>query len=267
MRIMSAPSGCGLALALLTAFASSSPAQRQGQALDATGLPSQIPPLSKVLPVPGLPAVFVLPTALSLSGRPVPSLLFLDPTTLGGRTMGGAHTDIVVVPREQDGCPGGVASFGVIAAPAGSTYVWRKDGSPIVPAETGSTLTLGPLAAADAGNYDVVVTFGNTTLVSHDGVLTIADPLVITQHPQDEIVRGSEPATFSVAASGPGPITFQWRFRPQIPQGSPFEDIPGATGPQLVIQDPDESNLGAYRCAVGNSCGTVLSKVARLTLL
>lgn len=262
MRVMPTLSRSGLGLTLLAAFGLPLPAQRQNQVLE-----RPMRPVESVSHHPAPPlAVFLFPTPFQVSGYPVPSVSLLTPVTFTNRTLSGALTDIVVTPRKQTGCVDDLVTFGVIAAPAGSSFEWRKNGTQIVPAETGSTLVLGPLTAADAGAYDVVVTSGNQTLVSHDGVLAVAGDPVITSQPQDRVVHGSVPVLFSVTATGQN-LTYQWRFRPQIPQGSPFEDIPGATNPTLFIESAEPSMVGAYRCIVKNQCGTVGSKSARLTFL
>jgi hypothetical protein len=71
---------------------------------------------------------------------------------------------------------------------------------------------------------------------------------------------------FTVTATGyTEPLFYQWRFEPATSQG--FNDIPGATGNILAIDNANSSNAGRYRCFIFNECGVKASRVARLTVL
>ncbi|MBI4911897.1 MAG: putative Ig domain-containing protein [Acidobacteria bacterium] len=73
-------------------------------------------------------------------------------------------------------------------------------------------------------------------------------PPAITQQPQDQLVYRGTKATFSVAATGTGPLSFQWRKN--------GADIPGATGtsyttPATVLGDDN----AFFSVAVSDSYG------------
>jgi hypothetical protein len=106
---------------------------------------------------------------------------------------------------------GGIASF---SASADGTppfaYQWRKDGVDIVGA-TGSTYALAGIQHASAGNYSCVISTPKGSVTSNTAALTVFDPLSITtQLVGGTVVLGGS-YTFTVAASGPGPLTYQWR--------------------------------------------------------
>ena len=72
-------------------------------------------------------------------------------------------------------------------------------------------LVLNNVSAADAGNYQVVVTSSGGCVTSSVAILTVV-PSFITQQPQDQMVLTSSNATFSVSASGATPMSYQWFF-------------------------------------------------------
>ena len=81
----------------------------------------------------------------------------------------------------------------------------------------------------------------------------------ITSHPASQTVKAGAPATFSVRASGPAPLRYQWRR-----DGA---DIPGATAQDYTIASVSASDNGArFRALVTNDFGNVLSNEAVLTV-
>lgn len=79
----------------------------------------------------------------------------------------------------------------------------------------------------------------------------------VSVQPMDVLVPVGEAATFTVAASGTQPITYQWQEN--------SVDIPGATASSYTVANAmlaDEGKL--YRCRVGNSIGSTLSNSATL---
>lgn len=79
----------------------------------------------------------------------------------------------------------------------------------------------------------------------------------ITQQPADVIVTVNQPASFTVAASGPLPISYAWQRN-----GSP---IAGATNPTYTLAAPQLSDSGArFSCVVSNAYGSATSNSALL---
>ena len=81
---------------------------------------------------------------------------------------------------------------------------------------------------------------------------------VITSQPSSLTVAVGGSATFSVVASGPGTLTYQWRFN-----GAP---ITGATASSYSIASVQSANAGNYDVIVSNASGSVTSSVAVLTV-
>jgi hypothetical protein len=83
-------------------------------------------------------------------------------------------------------------------------------------------------------------------------------PAFIVSQPQSQSVPVGQSATFSVTASGIGPIIYQWRFN----QG----DIQDATNNSYSIASVQLSDAGDYSVFVTTGCGNVLSSNATLTV-
>jgi hypothetical protein len=84
-----------------------------------------------------------------------------------------------------------------------------------------------------------------------------------TTQPSDVSGCLSSEATFSVAAAGTGPFTYQWRHN-----GLPLDVIrnPTAAMPMLTVSDAGEGDAGSYDCIVTNACGSATSNAATLTV-
>jgi hypothetical protein len=173
-------------------------------------------------------------------------------------------------PSSQLLCVGDTATFSVTAFPASVTYEWRYNGSPIVPPETNAMLSVGPLALSDAGIYDCIVTYGMNSRVSLPAALTVYELPTITSQPGpvNQTVSPGSDVTYTVVATGPGTITYQWEKRPQSGGGGVvFSDIPGEVTPTLVLEDVTSADNGTYRCRITNECGFVRTVNLRLTVL
>ncbi len=82
---------------------------------------------------------------------------------------------------------------------------------------------------------------------------------VITTQPQGvaEVCNGAQ-ASFSVTATGTGPLSYQWQKN--------GADIPGATGDSYSIDSVTVDDADSYTVIVTNACGSVTSDAASLTL-
>jgi hypothetical protein len=95
-------------------------------------------------------------------------------------TVVATQAGIAADPQDQLVCEGAAAEFTVTPVGIGNiSYQWRRDGVPIGGATT-STLTIDPVAPADAGAYDVVVT--SACGVNTSGLATLA---IVTAPPGD----------------------------------------------------------------------------------
>jgi len=81
----------------------------------------------------------------------------------------------------------------------------------------------------------------------------------ITTHPSNQAVMQGQPATFTVAASGSAPLSYQWQRN--------MVDISGATSSSYTLSSTTLADNGAkFRCVVSNAFGTATSNEATLTV-
>jgi hypothetical protein len=83
-------------------------------------------------------------------------------------------------------------------------------------------------------------------------------PLSITAQPQSLVVNAFDTATFSVAAAGAVPLSYQWSLNDT--------NIPGATSNSLTISNVVQTNLGTYALVVSDVFGSVISSNATLSM-
>jgi hypothetical protein len=89
--------------------------------------------------------------------------------------------------------------------------------------------------------------------------MNLPNPLpVITTQPASQTVNAGVNVTFSVVASGPAPISYQWRFN--------NVNLAGATSASYLVANAQSTNAGSYAVVVSNNSGSVTSAVATLTV-
>ena len=87
---------------------------------------------------------------------------------------------------------------------------------------------------------------------------TVSAPL-ITGSPLPLVVATGTSATLLASASGPGPLSYQWRKN-----GSA---LPGALSAALVLASAQAPDAGDYSCLVTNAAGTAMTAVAKLDVV
>jgi hypothetical protein len=80
---------------------------------------------------------------------------------------------VATQPSSQVVAPGGSVTLSVGITSGGVTYQWQKDGA-IISGQTGSSLTLTNLTAADSGAYTAVITNSAASILSDTVTLTVA---------------------------------------------------------------------------------------------
>jgi alpha-tubulin suppressor-like RCC1 family protein len=159
---------------------------------------------------------------------------------------------------------GNTATFAVGVSGTGPfTYQWLKGGQPIS-AATAAFYSIASAAVGDAGSYSVRVTNSVNTATSSNASLTVnANPVIsavsITSQPSQQIQLPGGSATFAVAASGTGPLSYQW-LKDDIA-------IPGATGAVLLLDSVSSNDAASYSVTVGNALGSLTSTAASLTVV
>lgn len=83
--------------------------------------------------------------------------------------------------------------------------------------------------------------------------------LLITRQPQNQVVVVGQTANFSVAASGAGPLHYQWRLN--------STNLPNAGLTNLTLTNVTAQQAGEYTLVVSNGVETVTSMPANLTVI
>lgn len=169
---------------------------------------------------------------------------------------------ITTQPRTQIVTAGSDVTFSVaVSGTSPFNYAWFNNGV-VIGGATSPTLTLRSVQAGDSSGYSVVVTNAAGTVTSNVASLTVVAPpgvFNITSQPLSQIIPVGSAATFSVAADGAGPLTYQWQ--------KDNAAIAGATSGTLTLANVPASAAGRYSVAVTNSAGTVNSNAATLTVV
>jgi hypothetical protein len=170
---------------------------------------------------------------------------------------------ITTQPANKTVTAGQTATFAVVATgTAPLSYQWQKDGAAISGATSTSYTTPATTTSDSGATFRVVVTNSAGSATSNSATLTVNPAQVapsITTQPASQTVSAGQTATFTVAASGTAPLSYQWQKN-----GS---DISGATSSSYTTPATATSDNGAtFRVMVSNSIGSVTSNSATLTV-
>jgi hypothetical protein len=170
---------------------------------------------------------------------------------------------ITTQPTSQTVTAGQAATFSVAASgTAPLSYQWQKNGTAISGA-TSATYTTPATATSDGGSqFSVLVSNSTGSVTSNTATLTVNAATLapsITTQPTSQTVTASQPATFSVAASGTAPLSYQWQKNGTAISGATSS---GYTTPVTISADSGSQ----FAVAVSNSSGTVTSSTAILTV-
>jgi len=157
---------------------------------------------------------------------------------------------------------GQTAQFTVTATgTAPLTYQWQKNGAPISGATTASYTTPITTSTDNGSTFTVVVTNSVASTTSNPATLTVnsASAPAITTQPASQTVTAGQTATFSVVATGTGPLSYQWKRNGTT--------LSGATSASYTTPATTTTDSGStYSVTVSNSAGSVDSSAATLTV-
>ena len=122
---------------------------------------------------------------------------------------------------------------------------------------TSSSYFIPSAIAIDAGSYTVTVTNAAGSVTSHAATVLIGSS--ITSNPASLSITQGQTATFSVAAAGDAPFSYQWYVI--APGASTGTAIAGATSSSYTT--PAMSSSGSkYYVTVTDTCGTLLTSTS-----
>ena len=134
------------------------------------------------------------------------------------------------------------------------TYSWSS-----VPAGFSSAAANPTVNPAVNTTYNVVVTSSAGCVGNGSIAITVESGASITTNPVAQTVCQGQPATFTVAATGPS-LTYQWRRNGvNLTNTAPFS---GTTTATLSISAAAVGNAGNYDVVVTPSCGTAATSTA-----
>jgi hypothetical protein len=159
-----------------------------------------------------------------------------------------APLTVTVSPSSALICPGGSVT---LSAGGASSYSWSP--------ETGLSTTVGPTVIASPSSTTTYTVTGTANGCQDTANVTVTVNMspTITLQPLSQSRYVGQTASFLVAASGAGPLTYQWRKN--------SASIPGATSAMLTLSNVAAGN---YDVVVSNICGMqTFSAVATLTVV
>ena len=139
-------------------------------------------------------------------------------------TLTVVDVNIMAQPQSLIVTNGSLASFsGSVSGTGPFNYQWQKNGTNLfdsgnLSGSATTNLLLSSTIANDAGNYTFIITcpYASGSVTSRVASLAVMLP----PEPANQTVIRGDTATFSVAVSGPGPFTYQWRWNgTNLPNG------------------------------------------------
>lgn len=157
---------------------------------------------------------------------------------------------------------GQTASFTVTASgTAPLSYQWFKNSAAISGATAATYTTPATVSGDNGATFYATVTNSAGSATSATATLTVTSPTAptITTQPANATVNAGATATFSVVASGTGPLSYQWRKNGTA--------ISGATAASYTTPATTTADSGAtFSVVVTNSAGSATSNNATLTV-
>ena len=197
--------------------------------------------------------------------------------TVGSATSSSATLAVILPPGittqplAQNAAAGGSATFSVVTT--GTTplsFSWLKNGVAVANgikfagANTG-TLTISGIAAADAGNYSVIVTNLAGSVTSAAAGLTFVSSPVISTSPSSQTVAVGANVSLTVSAAGSAPLNYFWlKNGGSLANGG---NLSGAGTATLNLTSVTTNDAAAYSVIVSNTLGSVTSASATLAVI
>jgi len=170
---------------------------------------------------------------------------------------------ITTQPASQTVTAGQTASFSMAATgTAPLSYQWNRNGTAIFGATSSSYTTAATTSSDNGAQFTVLVSNTAGSVTSNAASLTVsAAPVApsITTQPASQTVSTGQTASFSVAATGTVPLSYQWQKN--------GANIVGATSASYTTAATTTADSGStLRVVVSNTAGTVTSAAATLTV-
>jgi hypothetical protein len=129
---------------------------------------------------------------------------------------------------------------------------------------TSTTYTFTTTTSQSGSQYRAVFTNSAGSATTSAAALTVNAAVTapsITTQPAGQTVNAGQSVSFTVAATGTAPLTYQW----QKLSGSTWGNI-GTNSATFTVSAAASSDAGSYHVIVSNSAGSVTSSTATLTV-
>ena len=126
----------------------------------------------------------------------------------------------------------------------------------------GPTLALYNVTAANAGDYQVVVTGFSGSVTSSVATLIVAS---ITSQPASRVNVAGTTATFSVIVGGITSPSYQWQKNGVVMTDG--GNVSGSTAATLTLSNVQDADAASYVVVVTNVTGSITSSPAMLTVV
>jgi len=158
---------------------------------------------------------------------------------------------ILTQPNSALATVGDTVSFSVTATGSIATlnYQWRSQGTNLPSYSPANSFTRTNVQASHAGVYDVVVSDNSGNAVtSAPAVMVVREMPSITNGPATQIVDAGNNATFTVAAIGTAPLSYQWKSNGVL--------IAGAIYTSYTHYNAQHSDTGIFSATIENGVGS-----------
>ena len=186
------------------------------------------------------------PFTLVQQGAPIPCAFLISP---GGQTHDAGEATGIVTVTTQAGCPWSV--FNSNAWITILSIVTNSSGGQV-------TYSLSPNATSVTRSGNILLADRTFAVVQLGEPDLPQAPVIVTQPVPYRSENAGSSVQWNVAASGTGPLSYQWLF-----QNTPMA---GANSNSLALNNVQTVNVGRYQVIVSNAYGAVTSAVAVLNI-
>jgi hypothetical protein len=179
------------------------------------------------------------------------------PTTAAPAPTGGGAPAITTQPQGQVLRTDATVTLSVNATGAGLRYQWRVNGKHIAGA-TNAILQITSAQPTNSGEYVVLVYNNSAAVLSEIASVAVVAPPQLAG-PYETFIPPGANTVLNVQVTSTRPLSYQWQFNEQ--------NIPGATGPSLAINNAQLSDDGIYTVIVQDDINLPVTGSARLYVL